>query len=268
MAAAAQGRIDFNLDLGEGFGIWDRDNDEATLLTLTSSVNLACGFHAGDPGRMRQAVAAAHARGVAVGAHPGLPDRPGFGRRPMTLTPAEVRDYITYQIGALEAFVASAGTTLHHVKLHGELAAQCNRHPAAAAAYVTAVAEAGSSLPVYANPRSEVWTAAAEVGVPAVAEYYADLPLRRDGTRVVGEGGPHGRRQRPAPETIRARVRDFLLTGSVDADDGGRAEVNAGTISVHSDGPSAASFARAVRAGIADAGFRISPDLSPPPADR
>jgi 5-oxoprolinase (ATP-hydrolysing) subunit A len=260
--AVAQGLIDFNLDLGEGFGVWERDNDEATLLTLTSSVNLACGFHAGDPVRMRRAVEAAQRLEVAIGAHPGLPDPLGFGRRPVRLAPAEVKDCITYQIGALQAFVHAAGVPLHHVKLHGELAAQCNRDPAAATAYVTAVAEADQSGPIYANPCSEVWTAAERMGVPAVAEYYADLPLCRDGTRVVGQGGPHGRSQRAAPDLIRNRVRDFLQTGSVDAHDGGRAAIQAGTISVHSDGPTAVALARAVRDGIADAGFWVSARLT------
>jgi UPF0271 protein len=261
MNGGACQKIDFNLDLGEGFGIWDRDNDEAALLRLTTSANLACGFHAGDPSRMRRAVEAASLHGIAVGAHPGLPDLLGFGRRPMSLTPAEVKDYVTYQVGALEAFLRGAGMPLHHVKLHGALAAQCNRDGAAATAYVTAVAEVGERLPIYANPRSEVWTAAEKIGIPAVAEFYADLPLRRDGTRVVGEVRLDGPSARSGPDSVRARVRDFLQTGSVDAHDGGRVEVRAGTISVHSDGASAIDMARAVRAGIEDAGVALSADV-------
>src|SRR5258707_14508006 len=119
--------VHLNLNLDEGFGPWSRDNDEDTLTALATSVNLACGFHAGDPSRMRKSVDTAKRHGAAVGAHPVLPDLVGFGRRPMQLSPDEVNDCITYQIGALRGFARAAGLELHHVKLHGELAIQCNR---------------------------------------------------------------------------------------------------------------------------------------------
>ena len=254
-------RIDFNLDLGEGYGVWSRDNDEATLLPLATSVNLACGFHAGDPGRMRATVEAARASGVAVGAHPGLPDLAGFGRRPMTLRPDEVKDCITYQVGALQAFLRAAGMPLHHVKLHGELAIQCNREPEAARAYAEAVAEV-SDAPIYTHPASAIWAAAGDAGVRAVPEFYADLPLRRDGTRGAGGASRYGRHEGTTPELVRRRVRDLLERGGVEAADGGWVEVSAATISVHSDGPEAADMARAVRAGVADAGVELGADLS------
>jgi UPF0271 protein len=255
-------RIDFNLDLGEGYGTWSRDNDEATLLGLASSVNVACGFHAGDPAHMRAAVEMAAANGVAIGAHPGLPDLRGFGRRPMTLSPGEVRDDVAYQVGALLGFTSAAAVPLHHVKLHGSLASQCNTDAASATAYVAAVAGFGfgAHLPIYTDPSSCIWTAAAEAGVPVAAEFYADMPLRRDGRRVAG-GSRQGRHLEATPDSVRARVRDLLEHGSVDAADGGRVDVVVQTISVHSDGADAVEMARAAIAGIRDAGWELSADL-------
>jgi UPF0271 protein len=256
-------RIDFNLDLGEGYGTWSRDNDEATLLGLASSVNVACGFHAGDPAHMRAAVELAASNGVAVGAHPGLPDLRGFGRRPMTLSPDEVRDDIAYQVGALLGFTSAAGVPLHHVKLHGSLASQCNTDAESAAAYVAAVAGFGfgAHLPIYTDPSSCVWTAATAAGVPVAAEFYADMPLRRDGRRVAGGGNRQGRHPEATPDSVRTRVRDLLEHGSVDAADGGRVDVVVQTISVHSDGADAVGMARAALAGIRDAGWDLSADL-------
>jgi UPF0271 protein len=254
-------RIDFNLDLGEGFGVWTRDNDEDTLITLATSVNLACGFHAGDPGRMRSAVMAAARLGVAVGAHPGLPDLVGFGRRQMLLSSDEVKDCITYQVGALDAFTRAAGLALHHVKLHGCLALQCNRDVAAATAYTEAVADLGDVVPIYTDPASAVWAAAARIGVPTIAEFYADMPLRRDGSRVASEAMRQGRHSSATPEYVRARVNDLLRTGRIEAHDGGPVEVMAGTISVHSDGRAAVDIARAVLTGAQDAGCVLSADL-------
>ena len=114
------GAIDFNADLGESFGLWERGADDE-LMRVISSANVACGFHAGDPATMRVAVETAAHYGVAVGSHPGLPDRLGFGRRRMEVTPGDVADYVTYQTGALRAFAAAAGVRLHHVKPHGAL---------------------------------------------------------------------------------------------------------------------------------------------------
>src|SRR5918998_3008304 len=112
--------IDLNVDAGESFGAW-RMGDDAALFAAVSSANLACGFHAGDPGTIRKSLDAAMEAGDAIGAHPGLPDLVGFGRRPITQTPQETRDDTLYQVGAMYAFVRAAGATLHHVKPHGAL---------------------------------------------------------------------------------------------------------------------------------------------------
>src|SRR3979411_1137275 len=110
--------VDFNSDLGESFGLWERGADDV-MMRVISSANVACGFHAGDPGVMRKPVARARQYGVAVGAHPGLPDLLGFGRRRMDVSPQEIKDIHRYQVGALWAFVKAAGSTLQHVKAHG-----------------------------------------------------------------------------------------------------------------------------------------------------
>ena len=137
----AMPEIDLNVDAGESFGAW-RMGDDAALFAEVSSANLACGFHAGDPGTIRASLALAIEAGVAIGAHPGLPDLVGFGRRPLTQTPQEVRDDTLYQLGAMYAFVRAAGTTLHHLKPHGALntavAESSDEH---ADAIVTAVRE-------------------------------------------------------------------------------------------------------------------------------
>jgi UPF0271 protein len=160
-------------------------------------------------------------------------------------------------------FVRAASTSLHHVKLHGELASQCNSDPASARAYVEAVARFGDEIPVYVNPRSEVWGAAMELGVRAVLEFYADMPLSRDGDRVPPDGNRrHGRHPQLSPASVRARVRELLATGRVEATDGERVEVEAETISVHTDDAEAVDMARAVRDGAEDAGVELSSDLN------
>src|SRR5919197_374353 len=118
--------IDVNVDMGESFGRWSL-GDDASLMPYISSANIACGFHAGDPGAMRRTVAAAVEQGLQIGAHPALPALPGFGRGPMTIPPADLTDYCTYQVGALSAFVAAEGGRLAHVKPHGALYAMCAR---------------------------------------------------------------------------------------------------------------------------------------------
>ena len=174
--------IDLNVDAGESFGAW-RMGDDAALFAAVSSANLACGFHAGDPGTIRVALAAAIEAGVAIGAHPGLPDLVGFGRRPMTQTPQEVRDDTLYQVGAMYAFVRAAGATLHHVKPHGALntavAESSDEH---AEAIVQAVREFDPELPLVAIAGSRLQRAAERLGQPVVAEGFPDRAYAPDGS--------------------------------------------------------------------------------------
>jgi UPF0271 protein len=234
--------IDFNADLGETFGLWDRGADEA-LMRVISSANVACGFHAGDPGAMRRAVNSARANGVAIGAHPGLPDLLGFGRRVMDVAPDDVRDYVLYQVAALDGFARG----LHHVKPHGALYMMALDDAATARAVAEAVASYREGLPVYTLAGSELWHAAATAGLPAVAEFFADRPLRADGSVVMfGWQSLFD----PTPDAVAARVRSLLETGTVPALDGTPVAVTASTVCVHSDTPGADRLGVAVRGVI------------------
>ena len=186
--------IDLNVDAGESFGAW-RMGDDAALFAAVSSANLACGFHAGDPGTIRVALAAAIEAGVAIGAHPGLPDLVGFGRRPMTQTPQEVRDDTLYQVGAMSAFVRAAGATLHHVKPHGALntavAESSDEH---AGAIVAAVREFDPELPLVAIAGSRLQRAAERHGAPGRRR---GLPGSRVRAGRLARHARHTRRDHP-----------------------------------------------------------------------
>jgi UPF0271 protein len=242
--------LDFNADLGESFGLWERGADDA-LMGVISSANVACGFHAGDPAAMRRAVESARRHGVAIGAHPGLPDLLGFGRRTMNVTAGDVADYVRYQVGALRAFAGE----LHHVKPHGALYMMALED----AALARAIIDGSDELPVYTLAGSELWHAAEAAGVPAVAEFFADRPLRSDGSVVM-----FGWQElfTPTPNTVAERVRSLVATGAVTSLEGNPVEVAATTICVHSDTPGAGEIGPAVRAAVEAAGAAVGSDLA------
>jgi UPF0271 protein len=242
--------FDFNADLGESFGLWERGADDV-LMGVISSANVACGFHAGDPGAMRRAVESARRHGVAVGAHPGLPDLLGFGRRAMAITPGEVADYVRYQIGALAAFAVAAGTSLHHVKPHGALYMMALDDARIARSIVEVVDE----LPVYTLAGSELWHAAEAAGVPAVAEFFADRPIHGDGTVVMFNWQELFS---ATPQAVADRVHSLVTTGAVASIEGDPVAVKAATICVHSDTPGAGLLGPAVRAAIEAGGAAVS----------
>ncbi len=242
--------FDFNADLGESFGLWERGADDV-LMSVISSANVACGFHAGDPGAMRRAVESARRNGVAIGAHPGLPDLLGFGRRAMALTPSEAADYVRYQVGALAAFAEAAGTSLHHVKPHGALYMMALDDARLARAIVEVVDE----LPVYTLAGSELWHAAEAAGVPAVAEFFADRPMHSDGTVVMFNWQELFA---ATPEAVSERVRSLVTTGTVTSLEGHPVAVTAATICIHSDTPGAGVLGPAVRAVIEAGGAAVS----------
>jgi 5-oxoprolinase (ATP-hydrolysing) subunit A len=236
--------MDFNCDLGESYGWWVRGADEV-MMTCISSANVACGFHAGDATVMRTAVARALEHGVAIGAHPGYPDLLGFGRRALDVSPADTRNYVLYQIGALNGFVAAAGGRLQHVKPHGALYMATLDDARIAAAVVEAVAEFDDGLAVFTLDGSEMADAAARAGLPVVTEFFADRPLRGDGSVVMfGWADVFS----ATPETLSERVRDLLTTGQVKTLDGTAVTVQASTVCVHSDTPGAELLGPAVRA--------------------
>src|SRR6185503_7337516 len=176
-------QIDLNGDVGESFGAYEIGHD-AVLIPILTSVNIACGFHAGDPGVMRATVALAHEHGTAVGAHPGFPDLVGFGRREMAATPREVEDFVAYQIGALAAIAAAQGVRLSHVKPHGALYNMAARDAALADAIARATAAVDRSLMLFGLPGSKSLDAARRHGVRAISEAFADRAYRPDGSLV------------------------------------------------------------------------------------
>jgi 5-oxoprolinase (ATP-hydrolysing) subunit A len=246
--------MDFNADLGESFGLWERGADDA-LMRVISSANVACGFHAGDPGAMRRAVASALEHGVAVGAHPGFPDLLGFGRRHIAAAPEDVHDYVLYQVAALDGFVRAAGGRLHHVKPHGALYMQALDDAGLARAVAEAVAAFDETLTIYTLAGSELAGAAEAAGVRPVPEFFADRPLREDGTVVMFGWQPLFD---PTPEAVGERVRSLVETGTVPALDGTPVPVDAETVCVHSDTPRAGELGAAVRASAETAGATIT----------
>jgi UPF0271 protein len=236
--------MDYNSDLGESFGWWERGADDV-MMTCISSANVACGFHAGDPTVMRGTVARALEQGVAIGAHPGYPDLRGFGRRALDVSPADTRNDVLYQLSALNGFVRAAGARLQHVKPHGALYMAALEDGRMAAAIAEAVAEFDDSLPVFTVAGSEMFDAATKTGLQVVTEFFADRPLRADGSVVMfGWADVFS----ATPETVSERVRDLLTTGHVKALDGTPVPVRASTVCVHSDTPGAELLGPAVRA--------------------
>jgi UPF0271 protein len=176
----------------------------------------------------------------------------------MDVTPGDVADYVTYQTGALRAFAAAAGLRLHHVKPHGALYMMALDDAALARAIVESVARIDEGLPVYTLAGSEVWHAAGAAGILPVAEFFADRPMRRDGTVVM-----FGWQElfEPTPEAVAERVREFVTTGTVTSLEGEAVAVTAASICVHSDTPGAARIGPAVRAAIEGAGHTVGSDL-------
>jgi len=173
--------IDLNCDMGEAFGNYPMPNDEK-LLDYISSASIACGFHAGDPNVMQTTVNAAIKKGVAVGAHPGLPDLQGFGRREMQISPKEAYQMVLYQVGALYAFVKAAGGRLNHVKAHGALYNMAARDPLLARAIVDAVHDFDPGLILFALANSEMVVAAKKTGLAYASEVFADRTYQDDGS--------------------------------------------------------------------------------------
>jgi 5-oxoprolinase (ATP-hydrolysing) subunit A len=245
-----QPRVDLNADVGESFGAW-RLGQTPELFRHITSANVACGFHAGDPGIMRETVALAGRHGVGIGAHPGFPDLAGFGRREMQMAPADVEDMVVYQIGALWAVAAAQGARLRHVKPHGALYNMAARDPALADAIARAVVSVDRTLVLVGLRGSELIRAGGRAGLPVANEVFADRAYRDDGTLVPRtETGAvlHD------PAAVVAQVGRLAALGGVD------------TICVHGDTPGAASLAAAVRAALASAGVTVSSLSFRPPA--
>ena len=240
--------VDLNADLGEGAP------DDDALLALVSSANIACGWHAGNARLMQATVAAALARGVAIGAHPSYPDRANFGRSEMQLDPADVRADVICQIGALQALVRAQGGRLHHVKPHGALYNQAARDPVLADAIATAVRAVDPSLALYGLAGSELLRAAERAGLRAMAEVFADRAYQADGSLVP--------RSQPGAfisdvDDAVARTLRMVREGVVQAVSGETVALQAQTLCLHGDGPHALAFARAIHAAFTAAGIHL-----------
>lgn len=235
--------MDLNADLGESFGRWTLGDDEA-LIPLVTSANIACGFHAGDPGTLRRSCELAAAAGVTIGAQVSYRDLAGFGRRFIDVSPQELRDDVRYQLGALQAFARSAGSHVRYVKPHGALYHAVVGNEAQARAVIEAVAPDG--LAVLGLPGSMLLSFATEAGLRAVPEAFADRRYRPDGNLVP----------RTEPGAVLHDEADVLAqVRRLVSDDGGRAE----SICVHGDTPGAVSLARAVRATLDELGHPPKP---------
>jgi len=247
-----QGAIDLNADLGEGFGRWLLTDDEA-LLSVVTSANVACGFHAGDPVTMRRVCELAAGRGVRIGAQVSYRDLAGFGRRAMEVPPDELAAEVAYQVGALEVFARAAGARVAYVKPHGALYNRVVRDAEQAAAVVAGVRMVGG-LPVLGLPGSRLLAAAAEAGLPVVREAFADRAYTAEGTLVP--------RREPGAvvedaDAVVARSVELARDGRVTARSGERVEVVARSLCVHGDTPGAARLAGRVRQALEAVGLRV-----------
>ena len=246
-------RIDLNSDLGESFGPWPMGQD-AALMDSISSANVACGFHAGDPGAMRATIALAREKAVAIGAHPGFQDLVGFGRREMKASPGEVEDLVLYQVAALAGMAAAQGVKLQHVKAHGALYNMACRDRALAEAIAKAVASFDRSLVLFGLPQSELLRAGEAAGLKTAAEVFADRAYDPDGS-LTSRSKP-GSVIHDTTAVVQRAIR-MVKDQVVVAVDGSTIQLQAETICLHGDTPGAAEHARAVRRGLEAAGIQV-----------
>lgn len=251
-----QRTIDLNCDMGEGFGPW-RMGDDAGMLDIVTSANVACGFHAGDPVIMTETARLAREKGVRIGAHPGFNDLWGFGRRPIGGdSPRDLERMVAYQIGALMGCAALAGHRVGHVKAHGALYNLAAVEPAAAGAIAAAVKAVDAGLVFVVPPASALERAAEAAGLRVAREAFADRTYEDDGTltpRAVAGAVIHD------ADAAARRVVRMVQDGGVESRSGRLLPIVADTVCVHGDTPSAVAMARAIRQALADAGIAVAP---------
>ncbi len=243
--------VDLNADMGESFGDWVMGND-AALLDIVTSANIACGFHAGDPDVMAQTMRLAQDKGVGLGAHPGFADLQGFGRRRMSLPDDSLRGLITYQIGAAQAMARSVGGTLSHVKLHGALSNMASEDIAIARVCVQAVKDAAPDIPIMVLSGTALQQAAEELACLWAGEIFADRAYNDDST-LVSRGQPcaiiHD------PKVAAKRILNMVQSGAIIAESGKKIPARIDTICVHGDTPTAIEIATQVRQTLEGAGI-------------
>lgn len=247
--------VDLNCDLGESFGAYRLGNDSELLKHITSA-NIACGFHAGDPATMRRTVKLALEHGVAVGAHPGLQDLIGFGRREMDISPQEAYDLAVYQIGSLWGFVRAEGARLAHVKAHGALYNMAARDAGLAEAIAEAVYRVDPELVLFGLAGSELIRAGDKLGLPTASEVFADRTYQADGSLTP----------RKRPDSLIAGEREsidqvirMVTEGKVRSRQQTDVPIRADTVCIHGDGAHAARLAESLRHALAEAGIAVRP---------
>ena len=245
--------VDLNCDLGEGFGAYTMGMDEAVIPHVTS-VNVACGWHAGDPLIMDKTLALAKKYGAAVGAHPGFPDLMGFGRRPMTVTPEEAGAYVKYQLGALMAFAGGQGMELQHVKPHGALYNMAAKDKELARGICEAIASVDKELIFMGLAGSVMLTAAEEAGLRIASEVFADRAYNDDGT-LVNRKLPGAVIHEPAVAVERAIK--MAKEGKVVSINGKEIPIKADSICVHGDNEQAIALVQNIRKALEAAGIEV-----------
>ncbi|MDF2569520.1 MAG: protein ybgL [Sporomusa sp.] len=245
--------IDLNCDLGESFGAYKIGVDE-DILPFVTSANIACGFHAGDPAIMRKTVELALKNNVAIGAHPGLPDLIGFGRRDMAILPQEAYDMVIYQIGALAGFVHAQGSTMQHVKPHGALYNMAAKNKGLAEAIAEAVYTIDPKLVLFGLSGSELVKAGERIGLKTAHEVFADRTYQSDGSLTP----------RSQPDALIAghdkavaQVVRMVREGKVTSQQGSDIAIQADTVCIHGDGPEALMFAKHIQEVLAVSGVCI-----------
>lgn len=247
--------VDLNADIGESFGRYTLPGEDE-LLSLITSANVACGFHAADPLVMQRTVSAAAGRGVTIGAHPSYPDRVGFGRRELAASPAEIAADVTYQVGALDGFCRAAGTRVRYVKLHGALYHRAARDRDVAKAVTFALRQLDSDLVVLGPEGSALLMAAAETGLEVAREAFVDRAYLPDG-HLVPRGTPGA--VLDDVTVIAERALRMVQDKNVVAIDGTRCMVRADSLCVHGDGARAVEIVQAVRQRFEAGGISLAP---------
>lgn len=246
-------RVDLNCDMGESFGVYKMGTDEAILQFVTSA-NIACGFHAGDPATMHQTVKLALRKGVAIGAHPGLPDLAGFGRRNMDISPEEAFDMVVYQISSLYGFVKAEGGKMQHVKPHGALYNMAAKNKELSEAIAHAIYKVDPELILFGLSGSELIKAGETAGLRTASEVFADRTYQIDGSLT-----PRSQADALILDTQHAanQVIRMIKEGSVRSQQGVDVPIHADTVCIHGDGLHALSFAREIRELLAESGITV-----------
>jgi UPF0271 protein len=246
--------VDLNCDMGESYGAWKMGAD-AEVMPFITSANVACGFHGGDPATIRKTVRLAVDHGVAVGAHPSLPDLMGFGRRTMKITPQDMYDLVVYQAGAVDAFARAAGSRLHHIKCHGQLYNMAANDEALSDAMARAVSDLNPEIFLYLLSGSKSIERAKKQNVKTVAEVFADRGYSDDGTLAPRDkpGGMIEDRDKSVAQALA-----MVTMGEFKSLNGKTLKVAADTICLHGDQPGAVAFAQAIRKSFQEKGIKIA----------